>query len=113
MQRSLLALATLLTVAVPAAAQGRSGGTPKKEYSVTQNRAMMVTRQVLVNQGFELVRVENIGNDRIVYYRRGNMGNGKGKGPPLKFIIRRVGNRVVFVDTPNTVLVDVNAKLSS
>jgi len=74
---------------------------------------MMVTRQVLVNQGFELVRVENVGNDRIVYYRRGNMGNGKGKGPPLKFIIRRVGNRVVFVDTPNTVLVDVNAKLSS
>src|SRR2546423_14245643 len=112
MQRSLLAHAALLTVAVPAAAQGRSGGTPKKEYSVTQNRAMMVTRQVLVNQGFELLRVENVGNDRIVYYRGGNIGNGKGKGPPLKFIIRRGGQCVVFVDTAYTVSVDVSPKVS-
>jgi hypothetical protein len=39
------------------------------------------------------------------------MGKGKGKGPPLKLIVRRVENRVVFVDTPDAVLVDINVRL--
>ena len=57
------------------------------------------------------MRVQIVGDDRIVYYRRGNMGKGKGKGPPMKLIIRRVEDRVVFVDTPDAVLVDINVRL--
>lgn len=109
MKRSLLAVAALCALAVlPLAAQGRG---PKKEFAVAPNRAMSVTRDVLVHQGFEVVRIETVGNDRVIYYRRGNMGRGRGKGPPMKMIIRHVGNRVVFVDAPSAVLVDINVKL--
>ena len=107
MKRSPLVLAGLLALfALPASAQG-----PKREFVIEQTRAMSVTREVLVRQGYEVVRVENVRNDRVVYYRRGNMGRGKGKGPLMKLVIRRTGDRVVFVDTPNAVLVDINVRL--
>jgi hypothetical protein len=110
MTRSLLALLVVLAVAIrPASAQGG----PRHEFVVAPNRAMSVTRAVLVNQGFEIVRVQTVGNDRVVYYRRGNMGNGKGAGRPMKLIIRRTGNRVVFVDTPTVILTDIDVKLKS
>ncbi len=109
MKRSLLLLAGLLVLATaPVAAQGRGH---KKEFEVAPSRAVSVTREVLVHQGYEVVRIETIGNDQVVYYRRGNMGRGKGKGPPMKMIIRRVENRIVFVDTPDAVLVDINVRL--
>ena len=109
MKRSPLILAGLLAlVALPASAQG-----PKREFVIEQTRAMSVTRDVLVRQGYEVVRVENVRNDRVVYYRRGNMGRGKGKGPLMKLIIRRSANRVIFVETPNAVLVDINVRLRS
>lgn len=67
----------VLLVAPPLAltAQGRG---PRKEFVVAPDRAISVTREVLVRQGFEVVRIEVVGNDRVVYYRRGNMGRGKG-----------------------------------
>lgn len=109
MQRLLLAVAALVALGTaPTAAQGRG---PKKEFVLAPSRAVSVTRDVLVRQGYEVIRIEVVGNDQIVYYRRGNMGKGKGKGPPLKMIIRRVENRVVFVDTPDAILVDINVKL--
>jgi len=113
MKRSLLVAAALSVVlVVPAVAQGHGHGHgPKKEFVVAPDRAVSVTREVLVHQGFEVVRIEQVGNDRVVYYRRGNMGRGKGKGPPMKMIIRRVENRIVFVDTPDAVLVDINVRL--
>ncbi|MGH2671117.1 MAG: hypothetical protein ACRDH5_18745, partial [bacterium] len=98
MTRSSLILAVVAAfVALPLAAQGRG---PKKEFVVAPDRAISVTREVLVKQGFEVVRIEVVGNDRVVYYRRGNMGRGKGKGPIVKMIVRRVENRIIFVDTP-------------
>lgn len=97
-----------MLVATPLAAQGKG---PKKEFVVAPNRAISVTRDVLVRQGYEVIRIETVKNDEIVYYRRGNMGKGKGKGPPMKMIIRRVENRVVFVDTPDVILVDINVRL--
>lgn len=108
MTRILLVAAVFALIALPAAAQSRS---PKREFVIEPTRAMSVTREVLVGQGYEVVRVELRGNDRIVYYRRGNMGRGKGKGPLVKLIIRRTANRVVFVDTPDAILVDINVRL--
>ena len=107
MKRWVLLLSLL---AAPLAAQGRGHG-PKKEFAVAPDRAVSVTRDVLVHQGYEVVRVETVGNDQVVWYRRGNMGRGKGKGPPMKMIIRREVNRIVFVDTPDAVLVDINVRL--
>ena len=106
--KGLWLFASLLLFAAPLSAQGHG---PKKEFVVAPNRAMSVTREVLVHQGFEVIRIETHGNDQVVYYRRGNMGKGKGKGPPVKLIVRQVENRVVFVDTPDAVLVDINVRL--
>ncbi|HYU29667.1 MAG TPA: hypothetical protein VEK83_11595 [Gemmatimonadales bacterium] len=108
MNRSMLVLALLSIVALPAAAQGRG---PKKEFVVAPNRAVIAARDVLVSKGFEVIRMQVVGNDRVVYYRRGNRGRGKGQGPPMKLIVRQVGDRVVFVDTPDAVLVDINVRL--
>lgn len=111
MKRFMLTLAALGALAsAPLAAQGRGHG-PKKEFVVAPDRAVSVTRDVLVRQGYEVIRIENVGNDQVVWYRRGNMGRGKGKGPPVKMIIRRVENRIVFVDTPDAILVDINLRL--
>jgi len=110
MKRSLLVLPLVAVLAAaPVTAQGH--GPKKKEFVVAPARAVSVTRDVLVRQGFQVIRVEVVGDDQIVHYRRGNMGKGKGKGPPLKMIIRRVENRVVFVDTPDAVLMDINVRM--
>ena len=110
MKRSWMLIAGLLVLAAPRAVAAQGHG-PKKEFAVAPNRAVSVTREVLVHQGYEVIRIETVGKDQVVYYRRGNMGKGKGKGPPLKMIIRHVENRVVFVDTPNAILVDIDVKL--
>ncbi|HEV8509027.1 MAG TPA: hypothetical protein VGQ48_01085 [Gemmatimonadales bacterium] len=107
MNRTLLVLA-LTVAALPAAAQGRG---PKKEFVVAPNRAVIAARDVLVSRGFEVIRMEVRGNDRVLFYRRGNMGRGKGQGPPMTLIIRQMRDRVVFVDTPDAVLVDINLRL--
>jgi hypothetical protein len=109
MKRSaLIALAALLLAVPQASAQGHR---PKREFVVERGRAISVTREVLIHQGFEVVRIETVGNDEVVYYRRGNMGRGKGKGPMVKMIVRRVQNRIVFLDTPDVILVDINVRL--
>jgi len=109
MKRSaLVVLAALLLAAPHVSAQGRR---PKREFVVEKGRAISVTREVLIHQGFEVVRIETVGHDEVVYYRRGNMGRGKGKGPVVKMIVRRIENRIVFIDTPDAVLVDINLRL--
>jgi hypothetical protein len=110
MTRLLLAVALSALAASPALAQGRG---PKKAFIVEPSHAMSVTRDVLVHQGFEIVRVEQTGNDQIVYYRAGNRGRGKGKGPPMKFTVRQMGSHVVFLDTPQPILIEINTKLKS
>src|SRR6266498_5975209 len=97
-----LAIAALVAFAAPLTAQGKG---PKK-YAVTTDRALVVTKEVLVKQGYEVVRVENSGHDYVVWYRRGNRGKGKGKGPPVKLVIHRYADRVVFLNTPSAILVD-------
>jgi len=39
------------------------------------------------------------------------MGRGKGKGKLGKMIVRRVENRVVFVNAPDAILVGINVRL--
>jgi len=104
----LIVFALVVSAALPLHAQGRGHN---KEFVVAPDRAISVTREVLVRQGYEVVRIETVGDDQVIYYRRGNMGRGKGKGPIVKMIVRRVQNRVVFVDTPDAVLVDINLRL--
>ena len=103
-----LAAALLLT-----AGGVRAQGHGPKKYAATSDRALIVTREVLGHQGFEVVRVVDQDNDRIIWYRRGNMGRGKGKGPLQKMIIRRVPaeHRILFVDVPEAILVDIDVRL--
>ncbi len=104
-----IAAAALALLAAPLAAQGRG----PKRYAVAPNRAVVVTREVLGRQGFEVIRVETVGNDQVVWYRAGNRGRGRGKGPPMRMVIRRdpVVNRIVFLETPPAILVDIDVRL--
>ena|SRR3989442_7248090 len=101
--------ALLVLTAGTLAAQGRG----PKRYAVAPNRAVVVTREVLGRKGFEVIRVETVGNDEIVWYRAGNRGRGRGKGPPMRMVIRRdpVVNRIVFLETPPAILVDIDVRL--
>jgi hypothetical protein len=104
-----LATVALLSVsAVPGHAQGK---VKYKHYTVTSDRAVTVTRTVLVQRGYRVVRIEQVGPTRVVYYRRGNMGRGKGKGPIQRMVIRTIRDRVIFEDAEPDVLVDIDVKL--
>ena len=78
---------------------------------VTTDRAIVVTREVLVKHGYEVVRVETVRGARVVYYRRGNMGRGRGKGPIVRMVIRPVEERVVFEQAPRGLVAEINVRL--
>ena len=105
---STLAVLALITSAAPAQAQGKAKA---KHYVISSDRAVSVTRTVLVRQGYTVVRVERVGPTHVVYYRRGNMGRGKGKGPVQRMVIRTVRDRVLFEETEPSVLVDIDIRL--
>lgn len=108
--RVAISLAALAVLVAPLAAQGHG----PKRYAVAPDRAVVVTREVLGRKGFEVIRVETVGNDQVVWYRSGNRGRrGRGNGPPLRMVIRRdpVANKVVFLQTPSPILVDIDVKL--
>jgi hypothetical protein len=103
-----LAVAALAVSVAPAHAQGKG---KEKHYAVSSDRAVNVTRTVLVRQGFDVVRIERVGTTQVVYYRAGNRGRGKGKGRVERMVIRTVDRRVVFEDTPPAILVDIDVNL--
>ena len=104
---ALAGTAWLLSIgSTPLAAQA-----PGKRYAVPHDRAVAVTREVLVRQGYDVVRIETDGPAQVVYYRAGNKGKGKGKGKLEKMVIRREAERVIFVDTPPAILVDIDIRL--
>jgi hypothetical protein len=103
-----LAVAALAVSVAPAHAQGKG---KEKHYAVSSDRAVNVTRTVLVRQGFDVVRIERVGTTQVVYYRVGNRGRGKGKGRVERMVIRTVDRRVVFEDTPPAILVDIDVNL--
>jgi hypothetical protein len=103
-----LALGAFAVSVSPAHAQGKG---KEKHYTVSSDRAVNVTRTVLVRQGFDVVRIERVGVTQVVYYRAGNHGRGKGKGPLQRMVIRSVDRRVVFEDVPPAVMVDIDVNL--
>jgi hypothetical protein len=105
-----LALAALALSVSPAHAQGK-GKDKDKHYSVSSDKAVRVTRTVLVRQGFDVVRIERVGATQVVYYRAGNHGRGKGKGRLEKMVIRTVDRRIVFEETPPAIMVDIDVNL--
>ena len=116
----LVAAGSLLYPGRDAVAQGKShaakaGHVPPgqaKKKVVTADQAIVATREVLVSHGYEIVRVELVQGTRVVYYRRGNMGRGKGKGPVERIVIRPEPDRVVFVSPPpRGLMIDINVRL--
>lgn len=111
----LVALALSITVAASSQAQGRGHqdkvppGQAKK--MVSMDRATDVTREVLADHGYRVVRVEVIKGARVVYFRRGSHGHGHGLGPMERIVIRPSRERFVFDEAPKTVLADINIKL--
>jgi hypothetical protein len=103
-----LALSALALSVAPAHAQGKG---KDKHYAVSNDRAVTVTRNVLVRQGYDVVRIERVGATQVVYYRAGNRGRGRGKGPVEKMIIRTVERRIVFENTPPAIMVDIDVNL--
>jgi hypothetical protein len=83
----------------------------KRHKVYTSDEAVDVTRIVLREQGYELVRVERRGDARIVYYRRGNMGRGRGKGPIVSMVLRPSRERIVIERAPQPLLVQINVRL--
>ena len=111
LSRSALLLSLSATVV---AAQGRGHdkvppGQAKKH--VTPAAAVVVTREVLVKQGFEVVRVSHVTDVDVIYYRRGNMGKGKGRGPIERMIVRPSGTIVVFESAPAPILAEIKIRL--
>jgi outer membrane receptor protein involved in Fe transport len=96
------ALFVLSAAVSPAFAQGRghaaSRGLPpgQAKKQVTPAQAVVVSRDVLVKYGFDVVRVETIKGGQVIYYRRGHNGRGRGLGPVEKMIVRPSGSTVVF-----------------
>jgi hypothetical protein len=107
-----LTLLSCLAISRPLSAQVKA---KTKQYVVTTDRAITITRTVLADKGYQVVRVDRVGATRVVYYRRGSMGRGHGsshgKGPIQRMVIRTVRDRVVFEDTEPSVLVDIDLKL--
>ena len=115
-----LTLTVLLAVsasASPALAQGRGHGGSNKlppgqaKKMVTPSQAVVVSRDVLVMHGFEVVRVETIKTGQVIYYRRGNNGRGRGLGPVEKMIVRPSGSTVIVESGPKNVLLDIRVRL--
>ena len=115
-----LATAGLWLAGTDAQAQGNTSGdwkappgsgNKKKVKVPSANEAVVVAREILVKHGYEIVRVDVVEETRVIYYRMGNRGRGKGKGRLMKIVVRREPERVVFVDAPRAVLIDINVRL--
>ena len=106
----LVVLALAAGSAAPVEAQGKAHG-KYKHYVVSSEKAVSVSRTVLVRQGFEVVRVQRVGPTQVVYYQPGKKWRGKGRRPVYRMVIRTVENRVVFEETDPSVLVDIDVRL--
>lgn len=98
----------------PAEAQSNAkpgSGNKEKVKIIATNDAVAAARYALVKHGYEIIRVDVVRDTRIIYYRVGNRGRGRGKGRLEKIVIRRERERVVFDDAPKVVQLEINVKL--
>jgi len=86
-------------------------GSKKKVRVISTSDAVVVAREMLVKHGYDVVRVDIVDDTRVIYYRVGNRGRGRGRGRLEKIVVRREPERLVFVDAPRAVLVDINVRL--
>jgi hypothetical protein len=104
----IISLALFIIAAAPVHAQGKG---KFKHYTVTGDKAMTVTRTVLVEQGYSVIRVERSGPTQVVYYRMKRNKHGRWIGPLHRLVIRSVRDRVIFEETEPSVLVDIDLRL--
>jgi hypothetical protein len=71
---------------------------------VTTSQAVIVTRDVLVANGYQVVNVVPTGATQVIYYRRGNRGNGRGLGPVERIVVLPAGDVVRFRSLPEPLL---------
>ena len=88
-----------------------ASGNKQKVKVISTNEGVTIAREILGKHGYEVVRVDIVGDTRVIYYRVGNRGRGRGKGPVRRIVVRREPERIVFVDAPRVVLVDINVRL--
>jgi hypothetical protein len=88
-----------------------ASGNKQKVKVISTNEGVTIAREILGKHGYEVVRVDIAGDTRVIYYRVGNRGRGRGKGPVRRIVVRREPERIVFVDAPRVVLVDINVRL--
>lgn len=119
--------AALIAVALPAQGQGKGkgkGAEKKAEKTVivtsrgdvarrhvTTSQAVVVTRDVLVTNGYQIVNVVPSGTTQVIYYRRGNMGKGRGLGPVQKIYVVPSGDVVRFTSVPDPLLTTILRRL--
>ncbi|HET9425426.1 MAG TPA: hypothetical protein VFO55_08650 [Gemmatimonadaceae bacterium] len=82
---------------------------PKKK--VTSSQAVLVTREVLIGNGYQVVNVVPTGTTQVIYYRRGNRGNGRGLGPVQKIVVVPAGDVVRFQSVPEPLLATILRRL--
>lgn len=105
------AIVFVALLAAPTAQAQAQGKGKAKHYLVSREKAVSVSRSVLVDRGYEIVRIERVGPNRVIYFRRGNNGRGKGKGPLQRLVIRTVRERVFLEEAEPSVLIDIDVKL--
>ena len=122
------ALALGMASASPAHAQGKSekkaastktvmsskSAAKAKGPKISKAQALTTTRDLLSRHGYEVVRVEQLDAGQVIWYRRGNMGRGKGKGPLVRMVVRPATTHYV-VEAPglaSAILKEITVKLS-
>jgi hypothetical protein len=78
---------------------------------VTTSQAVIVTRDVLVANGYQVVNVVPTGATQVIYYRRGNRGNGRGLGPVERIVVVPAGEVVRFTSVPEPLLATILRRL--
>lgn len=78
---------------------------------VTTSQAVIVTRDVLITNGYQIVNVVPSGTTQVIYYRRGNRGNGRGLGPVEKIVVVPSGDIVTFQAVPQPLLSTILRRL--
>ena len=91
--------------------QPPGSGNKEKVKTIATDDAVAAARYALAKHGYEVIRVDVVRDTRIVHYRLGNRGRGRGKGRLEKIVIRRERERVIFDYAPKVVQLEINVKL--